>query len=47
MFILDTNVISELRKAKTGKANRGVTEWARDVPAALMFISVFTLHELG
>ena len=46
MFILDTNIISELRKAKTGKANRGVTEWASDVPAALMFMSVISLHEL-
>ena len=34
MFILDANIISELRKAKTGKANRSVTEWASDVPAA-------------
>lgn len=46
MFILDTNVISELRKAKAGKANRGVTDWASDVPAALMFMSVISLHEL-
>lgn len=46
MFVLDTNVVSELRKAKAGKANRGVTEWARDVPAVLMFVSVISLHEL-
>ena len=46
MFILDTNVVSELRKAKAGKANRGVTEWAHEVPAALMFMSVISLHEL-
>ena len=46
MFLLDTNVISELRKAKTGGANAGVATWADGVPAALMFISVITLHEL-
>lgn len=46
MFVLDTNVVSELRKAKAGKANPGVSEWARDVPTALMFMSVISLHEL-
>ena len=46
MFLLDTNVISELRKAKAGRANRGVTAWGSDVPAALMFMSVISLHEL-
>jgi hypothetical protein len=46
MFVLDTNVVSELRKAKAGKANPGVTEWARQVPSALMHLSVVSLHEL-
>ena len=46
MFILDTNVVSELRKAKAGKANPGVTEWTHEVPAVLMFMSVISLHEL-
>ena len=46
MFVLDTNVVSELRKAKAGKANAGVTEWAKGVPATLMFMSVISLHEL-
>ncbi len=46
MFILDTNVVSELRKAKAGTANPGVTEWAIEVPASLMFLSVISLHEL-
>jgi len=46
MFILDTNVVSELRKSKAGKANRGVTEWAHEVPTVLMFMSVISLHEL-
>jgi predicted nucleic acid-binding protein len=46
MFVLDTNVVSELRKARTGKANKGVTDWAEGVPAALMFLSVISLQEL-
>jgi toxin FitB len=47
MFVLDTNVVSELRKAKAGKANKGVVGWARRVPAAaLMFLSVVALQEL-
>lgn len=46
MFILDTNVVSALRKAASGRANSGVTDWANDVPATLMFLSVISLHEL-
>ncbi len=46
MFVLDTNVVSELRKAKAGRANPGLTDWASGVPAALMFLSVISLHEL-
>jgi hypothetical protein len=46
MFVLDTNVVSELRKAAAGKANRGVTDWATSVPTPLMFMSVISLHEL-
>jgi predicted nucleic acid-binding protein len=33
MFLLDTNVVSELRKAASGRANTGVTNWAKSVPA--------------
>jgi len=46
MFVLDTNVISELRKARARKANLGVTDWANSVPATLMFMSVISVHEL-
>ena len=44
MFLVDTNIISELRKSKAGIANTGVTDWADDVPAALMFMSVISLR---
>jgi toxin FitB len=46
MHLLDTNVVSELRKVRAGKANPGVAEWALTAPSAQMFISVVSLHEL-
>jgi toxin FitB len=46
MYLVDTNVISELRKAKARTADAGVTAWANDVPSALMFTSVISLQEL-
>ena len=46
MYLLDTNVISELRKAKSGKANQNVLKWATGVSAASMFISVITVLEI-
>lgn len=46
MFLLDTNVISELRKAKAGKADPNVIGWANGVSTASLFISVITVLEL-
>ncbi|MFI5955653.1 type II toxin-antitoxin system VapC family toxin [Cryptosporangium sp. NPDC051539] len=46
MFLLDTNVVSELRKAKTGKADKNVVEWASSAAASSMFISAITIQEL-
>lgn len=46
MFLLDTNVVSELRKAKTGRADANVTAWAGSVPFGSLFISAITLLEL-
>lgn len=46
MFVLDTNVVSELRKVRSGKANAGVAEWAAQTPSASMFVSAITIHEL-
>jgi toxin FitB len=46
MYVLDTNVVSELRKARAGKAAPQVVAWAESVPAALMFISALTVQEL-
>ena len=46
MFILDTNVVSELRKAKSGKANGCVIAWATTVFADELYLSAITLFEL-
>lgn len=46
MYLLDTNVVSELRKVSSGKASAGVAAWARDVPGHAMFVSVISLQEL-
>ncbi|GAB6192902.1 PIN domain-containing protein [Desulfocastanea catecholica] len=46
MYLLDTNVISELRKAKTGKIDKNVAAWASHVSTATLFVSVITILEL-
>jgi predicted nucleic acid-binding protein len=46
MFVLDTNVVSELRKVRLGKANTNVTAWAESVDAADLFVSAITILEL-
>lgn len=46
MYLLDTNVISELRKAGDGKADANVTAWLSGVDAAAVYISAVTLMEL-
>ena len=44
MYVLDTNVISELRKAR--KTHPNVRKWAEGLPAASLYISVISLLEL-
>ncbi|MEZ4237601.1 MAG: type II toxin-antitoxin system VapC family toxin [Myxococcota bacterium] len=46
MFLVDTNVVSELRKVASGKAARGVAVWSERTPASAMFISAITVLEL-
>jgi predicted nucleic acid-binding protein len=46
MYLLDTNVVSELRKARAGKADEHVAGWSRTVPVAALFISTITIHEI-
>lgn len=46
MVLLDTNVISELRKASSGRANAQVVAWAAQQAVSELFISAITLWEL-
>jgi predicted nucleic acid-binding protein len=46
MFILDTNVVSELRKVEAGKADAGLTSWSRKVASVDLYLSVITIEEL-
>jgi toxin FitB len=46
MFLLDTNVLSELRKAGGGKADPHVVSWLSGQDAASFYVSAVTLMEL-
>ena len=46
MFVLDTNVISELRKAGDGRADPSVVAWLAGQDAATLFLSAITVMEL-
>ena len=46
MFLLDTNVVSELRKAKSGKADAQVLAFMASLEASALYVSVITLMEL-
>lgn len=46
MFLLDTNVIFELRKASTNKAEKNVVEWATQQSVGSMFISAISILEI-
>ncbi|CAG0979636.1 Toxin FitB [Burkholderiales bacterium] len=46
MYVLDTNVMSELRKVRAGKADPHVAAWTETVDAADLFVSAITLMEL-
>lgn len=46
MYLLDTNVVSELRKIRLGKADSHVALWADSVDAADLYLSAITVQEL-
>lgn len=46
MYLLDTNIISEIRKINQGKANAGLAKWASSTCQQAMYTSVITLLEL-
>ena len=46
MFVLDTNVVSELRKVRANKADPNLTAWTESIDAADLFVSAITIMEL-
>lgn len=46
MYVLDTNVVSELRKVRLGKAGANMAAWTESVDAAALFVSAITIMEL-
>jgi len=46
MYIVDTNVVSELRKIRSGKADRNVARWAESIDATDLYLSAITIQEL-
>ncbi|HEV2961477.1 MAG TPA: type II toxin-antitoxin system VapC family toxin [Candidatus Angelobacter sp.] len=44
MYLLDTNIVSELRRAR--KAHPNVRTWAQTLPAANLYLSVISILEL-
>lgn len=46
MYLLDTNVISELRKSNGGRIDPCVKAWAASVPIGSQYLSVITVMEM-
>jgi toxin FitB len=46
MYVLDTNVVSELRKVASGKADANVIAWNGTVAVASLYVSAITIHEI-
>jgi predicted nucleic acid-binding protein len=46
MFLLDTPILFELRKARSGGAEAGLTAWASGVARERLFLSAISLVEL-
>ena len=46
MFILDTNILSEARRARKRRASPELLEWLASVPLLQVYISAITLFEL-
>lgn len=46
MYLLDTNVLLELRKRRSGKIDAAVEAWAASVDQADLYLSVITVMEV-
>jgi predicted nucleic acid-binding protein len=46
MYLLDTNVLSELRKRRALRGDVNVLNWAREIPTSLLYLSTITIFEI-
>jgi toxin FitB len=46
MYLVDTNVLSEMRRIRLGRGDRSVEAWANSVNAVDLFLSAITIEEL-
>jgi predicted nucleic acid-binding protein len=46
VLLLDTNVVSELRKVHSGKTDRAFIQWESQVDASELYLSSATIHEM-
>lgn len=46
MYLLDTNVISEIRRLKQGKCNPNVANWVNQISSDLMYTNAIIMMEL-
>lgn len=46
MYLLDTNVISEVRKIKKGKANQGLVDWLSGISDRQIYTCAVVMMEL-
>ena len=46
MFLLDTNVVSELRRVASGEANEHLITWASSVESSALYLSSVSVLEL-
>ena len=46
MFLLDTNVVSEMRKYASGRADANVIAWVRGVSESSLYISAIIVQEI-
>ena len=46
MYLIDTNIIPELRKAKLEFEENPVVDWAKSVPVSDLYVSAISIFEL-
>ena len=46
MYLLDTDVVSELRKTRSGRADPNVAAWSAAAPVGTLYLSVVTILEI-